>query len=244
MATWIVTRSEADAMETARLLVEARQEAIISPVIAITFPDRVEPDLSRVQAVLFTSRYGVAGLNRMADATRLPAFCVGASTAEVAETLGFRDVRVADNDAASLIRAVIIALDPAAGPLFYARGREVTGDVVERLEIMGFEVWEQVVYEADTEEHLSEAAITAISEGSVAGVLFFSPRSAGLFASLVAAAGLKDRLGALKALCLSDKVARGLDSGDWGQVLVAPAATTPSLIELARAEGGEPGGDD
>ncbi|MEE8271986.1 MAG: hypothetical protein V3R98_09705, partial [Alphaproteobacteria bacterium] len=78
-----------------------------------------------------------------------------------------------------------------------------------------------------------------LRQGGLAGTLFFSPRTADVFARLVAAAGLVERLRGLIALCLSPAVAERLEAGPgrgaWREIRVADRPDTPSLLSLLDA---------
>ncbi|MBY0428234.1 MAG: uroporphyrinogen-III synthase, partial [Alphaproteobacteria bacterium] len=67
------------------------------------------------------------------------------------------------------------------------------------------------------------------------GVLFYSARTAEIFNTLVAAAGLAHSLKKLYAICLSDAIAATLDKAVWKTVVVAKSPTHTSLMDTLRA---------
>ena len=134
-------------------------------------------------AVIFTSETGIAGFQRLSAATGLDAWCVGARTAAAAESAGFR-ARSGGGDATALVYAIAAA--QITGPLLYVRGRDVAGDLANRLIALGFMVDELVVYEQRaTPLNPAAQALLAESDGVIAPV--FSARTAALLASQPAA---------------------------------------------------------
>ena len=61
---------------------------------------------------------------------------------------------------------------------------------------------------------------------------FFSPRTAGSFVRLIAAADLEDALKTTIAVCLSETVREKLQSLRWKSVLVAARPTQAALLAV------------
>ena len=232
MSRWLLTRPLQDSQSLEAALLARGHEAVIAPVIEVAFGDPPSLSLDGIQALLFTSQNGVRAF-AAADRRRNPrAFAVGHSTAEAAEAVGFDDVESADGDSAALARLVTSRLAPADGALLHIAGATVAGDLSGSLEKAGFTVQRAVLYEARPVDHLPETAATALRRAKVAGALFFSPRTAEVFARLVTAAGLEPRLRGLAALCLSTAVADRLGDGVWGAVRIARRPELPALLAL------------
>lgn len=231
MSRWLLTRPIADSRSLQAELRARGHEAVIAPVLEIAYRDR-PPDLNRVQALLFTSQNGVRAFDAAEPSREIPVFAVGRSTADAAIAAGFGQVESADGDSAALAALVAGRLDPADGALLHIAGTKTAGDLSSTLEAAGFTVRRSVLYEARPVDSLPEIAAAALRDGKVAGALFFSPRTADVFARLVAAAGLTSRLQGLAALCLSKAVAERLGDGRWGTVRIAERPESPALLAL------------
>lgn len=220
----------------AAALRERGHEAVIAPVMEVAFRNAPAPDLDDVQAVLFTSQNGVRAFAATHERRDLRAFAVGRSTAEAAVSAGFPDVESADGDSAALAELVRSRLAPEDGPLLHVAGTAVAGDLSGALQEAGFTIRRAVLYEARPADRLPETAVAALRGRKVAGALFFSPRTAEVFATLVAGAGLEPSLRGLMALCLSEAVAERLGEGAgaslWGEVRTAARPELPALLTL------------
>jgi len=90
----------------------------------------------------------------------------------------------------------IIGLANIAGSL-------VAGDLSGALRTRGFAVDRAVLYEARPFAALSAATVRGLAAGIVDFALFFSPRTAAVFARLVAEAGIAPAMRSLAALSIS-----------------------------------------
>ena len=124
------------------------------------------------------------------------------------------------------------SLAPDDGALLHIAGTKVAGDLAGSLQEAGFVVRRTVLYDARPVDDLPAAAVSGLQRRNVAGALFFSPRTAEVFARLVDGAGLKSALHGLSALCLSRAVAERLGDGVWGAVRIAERPDLPALLDL------------
>lgn len=231
----LVTRPEPDAAGLARRLTELGHVALVEPLSEIR-PLPFEMPARRFAAVLLTSRHAagaLAGSDAPAALRRLPVWCVGEGTAEAARAAGFAQAEAAGENAASLAEGVIARGDPSAGPLLYARGRDVTGNLGERLGRAGFTVCEVVVYTAPASRRLSSETRQGLIDRSIDGVILMSPRAAETFARLAGLENGPDMVAGVTAYCLSPAVAERL--GDLGMRCVV--AARPTLDALLGAIG-------
>ena len=91
-----------------------------------------------------------------------------------------------------------------------------------------------MLYESKAAESLPEAARTALRDGTLDGVVLYSPRTARTFETLVAAAGLGESLQRLRLFALSDNVARATQAA-WGARSVARQPDQQALLDVVRA---------
>lgn len=234
----LVTRPAPDAETTARRIEARGYAANIDSLLTVRWLDTPAPSLSGVQAVLFTSANGVRGLARRGPLPHLPAWTVGAATAAAAREAGFAEVASAGGDVTTLAQAVIRTLRPVDGDLLHVAGSKVAGDLAGSLEGAGFRVRRAVLYETEAAETLAPETVRGIVEEGLAAILFFSPRTAGVFVRLALRAGLAQRCRSIEALCLSRACAETAGRDDagssfpWRAVRSAEHPTEESLLAL------------
>ena len=224
----LVTRPVEDGAEIARRLAEMGHEALLAPLLTVQFHDGAPLALAGVQAVLATSANGVRALARRTVARDIPLLAVGPQTAEAAKAAGFIRVRNAGGDAVALAEAVPRWADPAAGALLHAAGAESGGGLAQALAAHGFEVRRMELYRVEAARDLPAAAGRALRENAVQAVLFFSPRSARVFAECVARAGLSTA--GLVAGCISANTAAALQGLPFAEVRIAAAPNQDALL--------------
>ncbi|MEM7442894.1 MAG: uroporphyrinogen-III synthase [Pseudomonadota bacterium] len=230
---WLVTRPRTDAERVAKALADIGHRVLICPLTSVRFTNPPLPDWTTSQAILATSRHGVVAWARLTERRDVPIFTVGSATADVARYAGFREVKSADGDADALVDLVLKEIKPDNGSLIRVRGAVARGSVAERLSKAGFQVHSTIVYDVETATHLPDEAKQALMRATVDGVLFFSPRSAALFARLVDDAALGGCLSDLMALCLSPAIAKCLDQDRWRAIRTASSKDLAALIALA-----------
>jgi uroporphyrinogen-III synthase len=199
----LVTRPRAEAAELAEALAARSIAAIIEPLLEIHYRDGPTPDLAGVQAILCTSANGVRALARLSGERAVKLFAVGDSSAARARDDGFARVESAGGSLGDLVRLVRERLDPAAGRLLHVAGSVVAGDLVGTLRADGFAVDRTVLYKARPAAGLGADCVRALAAGIVDFALFFSPRTAAIFARLIDRAGLAQAVGRVTAVSLS-----------------------------------------
>lgn len=219
----IVTRPEEDATPLARRLTSLGHEVVVAPLLTIRRCYEAAVAARDYQAVLITSANGARALTGRAELERLkhtPAFTVGPASTAAAGAVGFGRVEQADGDVAALVRCVEAKLRPQDGPLLYVSGAVTAGDLQSQLAAAGFEVDRLIAYEAQPVHRLDASCVAALADGSVDGVLVFSPRTAALWGARVIEEGLADQAAALVHYCLSRNVAAAVHKRLGGNVPV------------------------
>lgn len=188
-------------------------------------PLTVDPaDFDGAQALIATSRNALRALGPSLDAAlRLPVFTVGLGTAELARALGFERVVAGTGAARDLVALIAGETDPAEGPLVHIAGEVTAFDIAAALAVQGFEVRTLTAYRAVAAASLNEATARSIADSTLDAVILMSPRSANIFAQLVADRGLQADARRLVFFCLSQAVV------DSVQCLV------PARVEIAEA---------
>ncbi len=189
-------------------------------------PADLERHLKKAQAVLLTSANAVDALAAATTHRNLILLTVGDATADKARAMGFRSVTSASGDVASLAALVKQRSDPQTGPLLYLRGQDVAGDLAGMLS--AYSVEQMVLYRAQPVAQLPGEILAALAQTTLDMAVFFSPRSAANFVSLVTTAGLVENCRKIKLVALSAAVASAADL-PWA---VAHVAAHPSRAAL------------
>jgi uroporphyrinogen-III synthase len=182
---FLLTRPEGRADGLADLIRRrfgAQSRILHAPLMAPEFLDADPPE--GIAGLIFTSETGVAAFGRLSPGLRLPAWCVGDSTAAAARAAG-HDARSAAGDAAALV-ALLAGLRPS-GLLLHARGQDSRGDVAGRLSAAGLSVAEAVVYR-QIAVALTDAARALLAGGDAVALPLLSPRTARILAGQLQAA--------------------------------------------------------
>lgn len=231
----LLTRPQAQSQDFAAALERAcpgRFAPAIAPLMRME-PVGTLPDLEGAQALVFTSANGVAQFTaRAGDAARaLPAFCVGAMTAEAARRAGFA-CRSADGDVGALAALVIAAHRPGGGDFVHVRGRHAAGDLVALLAEAGVPARGAEIYD-QLPCALPEPVRVALARGGIEVLAFFSPRTAAIFAERALDAGWP--LAAVTTLALSAAADAPLDGLGAGRRAVAAEPTRAAMIAALAA---------
>lgn len=231
----LVTRPDEDGQALARILEARGYEVLLAPLFTIRFIDQVElSSPARYHALLATSANGVRAITRRCETQwlRLPLFAVGDATAHTAREAGFVQVSHAEGDVESLAELVRASVAPSDGPLLHIAGSVLAGDLKGMLEARGFEVDRVALYETVAASDLAEQAAFAIAQRRLDGALFYSPRTARIFAGLIERAGLQSSLSTITAYCLSPAVADSLGDLPFAGKFTAGTPTQDSLLRL------------
>lgn len=228
----LITRPREDAAPLAARLERLGHRIAVEPMLDIERLPGPALDLDGVQAFLFTSANGVRAAAARTQERALPALAVGDATARAAREAGFLDVRAAGGTVGDLALLATRSLDPGRGRLVHAAGSAVAGDLSGALAAHGFMVDRQVLYAAHAATALSESTIRLLYAGTIAAILFFSPRTAKSFVNLAGKSGLEHRLGGAVALCLSEAVADEARTVRWRGIRVARTPDQDALIDL------------
>jgi len=231
----LITRPHEDAVAIAEILRARGHVPVIAPLMDVQVREGPELTLDGVQAVLATSANGVRALTRRTPRRDVPVYAVGPQTAEAARSAGFKAVQSADGDSMALVEFVGTHADPAKGQLMHAAGAETAGRLRQALQAKGFTVETNVLYDAVPVAGLPANALSILEQGTMDGVLLFSPRSAKTFASLVDAARLATACTRADAYCISAATAAALTPLTFAHVAVAGAPNQDAMIALIPA---------
>jgi uroporphyrinogen-III synthase len=224
----LITRPQPGADHTARRIAGMGLLPVLAPVLTIAPQAAHLPDPAEIRAVLVTSANALPALDSGWHMT--PLLAVGDATAARARAAGFRDVRSAAGDADALA-ALAIATCAPPGTLLLASGAGQGAALAAGLRRAGFQVAHQCVYAATPVSALPDAAVTALTSGSLAAALFFSPATAAAFAALLSGIPSAD-IARTDALAISAAAASPLFPLPWRRIRVASHPNQDELLAL------------
>jgi len=224
----LITRPLEDGEEIASTLTTLGHEPLLAPMLSTHFHDGTAPALDDVQAILATSANGVRAFARLSPMRDIPVFAVGPQTTAEALGFGFTTVRNADGDARVLAQAAAGWANPKKGALLHICGEEAPGTLGTALTPLGFTIRRAELYRVDAAPSLPDAVEAALEEGRVEGALFYSARSARVFAGLTAHLATQG----IEAFCISPATASALDPVRFRTLHVATAPNHEALLAL------------
>ena len=229
----LITRPEPDGRELKDALSAQGHEVTLEPLLHIEFLPIAANTLENVQALLVTSRNGVRALaaRAAAEAVRdLPIFCVGEGTAEAARENGFQHVTTGAGTARDLVPLVAAKAEPASGALLHIAGEHLAFDLAAALTDQGFDAHTLTAYRAVSASALSPSAAQSLREGHMDAVVLMSPRTATIFAQLVADSLLTESAKKLRYFCLSERVAEALGELAPGRREIAATPNSQAML--------------
>lgn len=235
----LVTRPMPDAEAQAGRLAALGHEAVVAPLSQIEFLECAALPLEGAQALIATSGNALRALQGsglLKDARTLPLFAAGAASARMARAAGFTGVHEGGGTAQSLVPVIAAACRTDAGPLVHLAGEALAWDLKGALEREGFAVVQPVLYRARPAERFGAAAVDALKEGALHGVILMSPAAAKTYAGLIHAQGLEQAATKLTHYCLSPNVAAALGALQAGRVAVAARPSHDDLLALIGRE--------
>jgi uroporphyrinogen-III synthase len=230
----MITRPLEDAEPLAAELATLGVESLIEPLLSIAVTAVAAPDLTGVQGLLLTSANGVRAFASLSPERHLPVYAVGNATARTALQEGFENVTSAAGNVITLAGLVQQKWQPGDGVLLHVAGSKVAGNLAEMLTLTGYQYHRAQLYHASKALALSPGGLEAIENGTLNGVVLYSPRTADSFVDLLKKAGADNCAKHLHAFCLSDSVAAKVESLSWAGVIVAASPDQAALIKSVK----------
>lgn len=231
----LVTRPREDAADLIARLQAAGHQPVAAPLMTVVLEPEPRIDLAGVQAIVVTSRNAlraIAGQPVIEAARQLPMLAVGRATDAMARAMGFADVRHGPGTGHGLASLIRDSLDPRQGALLHLSGATIAFDLAAALAPDGFEVRRQIVYRTVAVDGLPARIAAELSSGGVEGVMLMSPRTAEIYSTLIAAAGLAEPARRITHFCLSEAVARRLAPLAPERLKIAVQPTTEEMLAL------------
>lgn len=228
----LVTRPLEDGAEVARLLSARGHQPLLAPLLEPRFPEGPPLEegavLDGIAAILATSANGIRALRQRTARRDLPIFAVGPQTADEARRSGFHDVRSADGDAKALAEATRNWAPPGA-TLLHVCAEDAPGTLCDQLSVNGFTVHRLALYKIEPATQLPPEAKAALQSRSLDAAMFFSPRTARIFATLADTLPTEG----LIALCISRVTAEALTPRTFAEIRVATRPNQDAMLAIA-----------
>lgn len=220
-----------------KALIAQGHEAVGCPMLRIESAKDAAPALQKalqdpVQGLLMTSANGVREFAALEKKRDWPVYAVGDATAQAAKEAGFKTVHSAQGDVDSLATLVIKKADPVKGAFVHSAGSCVAGDLKGKLEVAKLSYIRVVTYKAEAEQTVPPAILADLKAAKYDGVLFYSPRTADLFAQAIQKAKAVESLKPLTAFALSQAVADKIKGLGFKAIKVAPKPEQKALLDV------------
>ncbi len=226
----LVTRPKEDSVSLVAALAKLGAETSLEPLLTINFEQDKSHSLDGVQALLITSANGVRAFAHIEKNRTLPVYTVGDSSKKEAEEAGFETVYSASGDVEALAELVSKKLDPHKGALLHVAGSHLAGDLKGLVEKKEFYYRRAVLYSAEKVTALSKETKKNLRANQIDGVVFYSPRTAHTFTTLIKKARLQKTCKNMTAFCLSPAVAKKAEELSWKTVDIAEKPEQESLL--------------
>jgi uroporphyrinogen-III synthase len=231
----LVTRPQPDNGATAAALRARGYEVLLAPMLRfepVPFHDDAEARYGGVIVTSANALRAIEGQSGLPPLLGLPLFAVGKHTAQSAREIGFKNVIVADGDAAALRDKVAATLRGKAkktGTLLYLAGADLSRDLAGELREDGFDVVMHTTYKMVPVPNLPADVRDAFARNAIEAVLHYSRRSARAFVDATRTAGIEISALAIPQCCLSEAVSAEVREAGATQVMVA---RTPDEVAL------------
>ncbi|MCD7058314.1 uroporphyrinogen-III synthase [Pelagibacterium xiamenense] len=232
----LITRPQPDADRTAAHLRALDIDCAIAPMLEAKPSGTALPALDAMVATAATSANAIRFLSEQPGFEILrgrPLYTVGDQTAREAELAGFTNVHSAGGTLHDL--AHLIAANKPPGPVFYPAAHHQSGDLAGLLSTSGIPVETHVLYEMVAVSAFPPAALKRLMDGEIAGALFYSRRTAVVFARLCEGRDFAPVRTRLEALCISESCAEPLVESHFLRISLADEPNGEAMETLALA---------
>ncbi|MGI9476967.1 MAG: uroporphyrinogen-III synthase [Hyphomicrobiaceae bacterium] len=234
MHIW-VTRPFEDAGQLRAQLIAQGHEVSLEPLLRIEHFDDEPIELDDAQALIATSRNALRALagRPEEDACKsMPLFVVGRGTAQAAEAMGFETIIEGPSNASALFGLIINAANVNDGALVHLSAENVAYNLCEELRLLGYTVFQPILYRANQVETLSDILLHNIESGRIEAVMLLSGRTAQAYVTIVKAHGILDKVRKMTHFCLSESIASRLSPLQPINIKSSPVPNIDQMLEL------------
>ena len=187
----------------------------------------VNYDLSHISGMIITSSNALRSLKQSCIVFSGPVFCVGKSTALLAQNQGYYSIS-SNGSTGNLHQLIKTKVVKSSDKLIYFRGEETIGNLGEHLRSENYSVEEVICYRK-VPVCLSKKTTNAITSGVICGATFFSKQTANLFSEQV-----KYVPNGFVAFCISEEVSRTISALYPEAHIALRIASKPSVREMCK----------
>lgn len=227
----LITRPEADAAETALHLENQGYKPILSPVLSVLLQTFTPPAWENVSGLIITSANALSATFDAGLPKNIPIFVVGARSHQRLMDQGFTNLHGPVLQSSELPQLIQVYFNGKTGKLVHLTATHGEKEFYAALRANDFSVDSIHVYQAQAATTLSAECLSVLRNGTLKTALFYSPRSAAVFAQLLSHAGLAHMAPQLAALCLSPAVADVCRNAGFAPVITAEKPTQDSLLD-------------
>lgn len=190
--------------------------------------------LSSAQAIITTSFQAISILAKATDQRDFPLWCVGEDSGQKARQLGFSQVYASQGTAEKLESDLKGHLKPSSGKIFHLSGDSIRVDIAKQLRLAGFDAIRKIVYEARAATTFQQTTVHSLQNNLLTAVLFYSPRTASVFAELCHTHKLEQNCQDLIAICFSHQIAQSAKALPWKKIIASPQTTTENFLKAVK----------
>ncbi|MCI5060313.1 MAG: uroporphyrinogen-III synthase [Alphaproteobacteria bacterium] len=229
--TILLIRPEQDSRALQPLIEAMGYKVMIAPILDIVPLQNPLPNLSQIDALIFTSANAVRVFGARSDERNLEVFVVGNNTAAEAQKQGFQNIQNANGAVQDLAQLLNRHTELR---FLYVRAKDIGQNLLTlcpRLEIT-----EHIAYEARKASELSAQTIDALKSGQITAIPFFSKRTGEHFVDIISShSDQKDIFNGLqrtKALCLAQAMIECVQQVPWQNIEVAKVLNRQGMLDL------------
>ena len=207
MAKILLTRPQEASQKIAQNLAKKNLLSLIQPLFSIIQINNFQPINQKIQAVLISSSSAIFALEKLLLTKDILVFAIGEKTALEIKKLGYQNILIANNSAASLLNLALKNLSKSQGLILYLSGEIITLDIAEKLREQNFEAKRIVTYKTKEAASFSSSTIEEIKQEKIGEVWIYSKNSLRIFYKLAKKHNLLECLSRIKILCLTKEIA-------------------------------------
>ncbi|MBA8666652.1 uroporphyrinogen-III synthase [Holosporaceae bacterium 'Namur'] len=220
----LITRPKAQARLIKLKLKNMGYKVICYPQLKIEFNINITlPEVDLYNGLIITSQNTAQAIKDYVQLKDINAHVVGEKTAKVLRNYGFKNIVSISNDYIELISKIKEEL-PYLSKLLYLHGDHVAGDIKRKL--MQYHIIDNLIVYKSVEIPMSKK-ILCFLRNKISMVLFYSPRTAALFAKNTIALNFLN----ISAICISQNTADELSSLNFKEVKIAKLPNEDSMLE-------------
>lgn len=217
--TFLLTRPYNDNLELEAELKAQGHNVIIEPLFQVEYKQVMTVPACTV--VIFTSKNALTSVQNIANKlTHCDCYVVGNACAELAKSMGFKYIYIADNSAYSLLDLLIDNIDKRFDRMVYFCGEITSLDITSILHSKGYEIEEEIVYKTIATNDFSLELKQKIVANAIDVVLLYSYHTAEIFLELLCKNKLEDCMQRVEARIISNKLRSLLEVHKWKNIVL------------------------